>query len=74
MFKNVKIYSYKNEERLMFGALLVETLCTYLKEKTQLELSGGVAKNKLLAKVGCTLNKPRKITVFSGPSSGVPNR
>jgi DNA polymerase eta len=48
----------------MFGALFLYNLCTYLEFKTGLEISGGVAKNKLLAKVGCGQNKPKKITIF----------
>jgi DNA polymerase eta len=61
---DIRAYSYQNEERLMFGALFLCNLCSYLEFKTGLEISGGVAKNKLLAKVGCGKNKPKKITIF----------
>jgi len=65
MMRNVDAYAYKNEERLMFGALFLEELCQYVYQETKLVISGGVARNRLLAKIGCGLNKPNKITVFS---------
>lgn len=61
---NVEAYHHKNEERFMFGALFVDQLISYLEHTTGLQISGGVAKNKLLAKVGCSLNKPRRLTIL----------
>ncbi|XP_035711584.1 DNA polymerase eta-like [Folsomia candida] len=64
MAKDNKFYAYKNQERLMFGALFMNKLCTHVENQTGLKSSAGVAKNKLMAKVACSLNKPGKITVL----------
>jgi len=47
----------------MFGALLLNQLLEFIETEIDLEAAGGVGSNKLLAKVGCELHKPRMITV-----------
>jgi len=54
----------QDEDRLVLGAVFMNELCTYLHQRTKLSSSAGVGNNKLLAKVGCGMNKPKKVTTF----------
>jgi len=50
--------------RLIFGALLLDSLLFEIQSKIHLEASGGVGCNRFLAKIACGLHKPQRITVF----------
>jgi DNA polymerase eta len=54
----------------MYGSLFLHKLREHLEQSTNLACSGGVGSNKLLAKIGCGLNKPGKITVCAQSSVG----
>jgi len=51
--------------RLMFGTIILNKLLNTLKEETDLDASGGIGNNRLIAKVACRLHRPRGITVFN---------
>jgi len=48
-----------------FGALLLDSLLSYIKSKIYLEASGGVGSNRFLSKIACELHKPQGITVIN---------
>ncbi|CAF1448883.1 unnamed protein product [Adineta ricciae] len=50
---------------LVLGAYLVEGIRKKIKEETGFFCSAGIARNKVLAKLCCGFNKPRKQTIFS---------
>eukprot|EP00931_Biecheleriopsis_adriatica_P059272 TRINITY_DN35440_c0_g1_i1.p1 TRINITY_DN35440_c0_g1~~TRINITY_DN35440_c0_g1_i1.p1 ORF type:complete len:584 (+),score=155.31 TRINITY_DN35440_c0_g1_i1:79-1830(+) len=50
--------------RLVAGAVVVAELRSEIKEKLGFSCSGGVATNKLLAKLGCGLHKPDQQTIL----------
>eukprot|EP00927_Polykrikos_kofoidii_P073063 TRINITY_DN69138_c0_g1_i1.p1 TRINITY_DN69138_c0_g1~~TRINITY_DN69138_c0_g1_i1.p1 ORF type:complete len:683 (-),score=77.79 TRINITY_DN69138_c0_g1_i1:49-2001(-) len=51
-------------KRLVAGAIVVNELRNEVKEKLGFSCSGGVATNKVLAKLGCGLHKPDQQTVL----------
>ena len=50
---------------LILGAYLVEQIRKKIKEETGFFCSAGIARNKVLAKLCCGFNKPRKQTILT---------
>ncbi|CAF3641958.1 unnamed protein product [Rotaria socialis] len=50
---------------LVFGAYLVERIRKKIKDETGFFCSAGIARNKILAKLCCGFNKPKKQTVIN---------
>jgi len=57
------------EERLVYGGIVVQDINNHLFRKTKLKASAGIATNKLVAKLACGINKPNGITICT--SSGL---
>jgi len=55
----------KQDYDLLLGAYLVEQIRKNVKEQTGFFCSAGVARNKILAKLCCGFNKPRRQTVLT---------
>lgn len=55
----------KQDYDLLLGAYLVEQIRRKVKEETGFFCSAGIARNKILAKLCCGFNKPRKQTVIT---------
>ncbi|CAL8093693.1 unnamed protein product [Orchesella dallaii] len=58
------------EERLVYGGIIMQDVNNFLFAKTKFKASVGVGTNKLTAKLACGINKPNGITIF--PSSALP--
>lgn len=59
-----------NEIKLLVAASIVNEIRNVVKEKTGYECSAGIAHNKTMAKMVCSLNKPNKQTLI--PIKNVP--
>lgn len=68
--QNIAQERHVTERLLMHGAVIASTLLEHIKNATSFTLSAGVSSNKLLAKIGCGLNKPEAITVL--PHASLP--
>ncbi|XP_057554111.1 DNA polymerase eta isoform X2 [Hippopotamus amphibius kiboko] len=51
--------------QLTMGAVIVEEIRTAIERQTGFQCSAGISHNKVLAKLGCGLNKPNRQTVIS---------
>lgn len=54
--------------RLLIGARLVEQVRKKIQEETQFHCSAGIAHNKMLAKLACSLHKPKQQTLIPAHS------
>lgn len=61
---------HNTEALLMHGAAIARIIIEDIKNDISFTLSAGVASNKLLAKIGCSLNKPDAITIL--PHAALP--
>ncbi|ODM87662.1 DNA polymerase eta [Orchesella cincta] len=52
------------EERLVYGGLIMQDINNFLFRKTKFKASVGIGTNKLVAKLACGINKPNGITMF----------
>ncbi|CAF3699534.1 unnamed protein product [Rotaria sp. Silwood1] len=55
----------KRNYDLLLGAYLVEQIRKKVKDETGFFCSAGIARNKILAKLCCGFNKPKKQTIFT---------
>ncbi|KAJ8044503.1 DNA polymerase eta [Holothuria leucospilota] len=60
----LKDMSSETDKRLAVGALITEEMRAAVLKQTKFNCSAGIAHNKMLAKLVCGLNKPRKQTVL----------
>ncbi len=67
---NIAQARHDTEALLMHGAVIARIILEDIKKDTSFTLSAGVASNKLLAKIGCGLNKPDGITIL--PHAALP--
>ncbi|XP_055914188.1 DNA polymerase eta [Eupeodes corollae] len=54
----------KSDLRLLIGAAICSEIRAAVKRETSFECSAGIAHNKILAKLGCGMNKPNKQTIL----------
>ncbi|CAF3846204.1 unnamed protein product [Rotaria sordida] len=55
----------KRNYDLLLGAYLIEQIRKKIKDQTGFFCSAGIARNKILAKLCCGFNKPKKQTIFT---------
>ncbi|CAK9301325.1 unnamed protein product [Gordionus sp. m RMFG-2023] len=70
-FADIKTYIDKQPDKiieylsLVYGAILTKQIRNSILSKCGFECSAGISQNKILAKLGCGLNKPNKQTIVA---------